>query len=210
MSNLKPDWDLVERDYRLGQLSVRQIAGKYGVAVSTVVRRAKNGAWVRDLSEKVRIATEARLAEEAAKAHASHALVQERVHDRAQKAYTGITEAAEANTSIVMRHRHDIVRLRNIFAETADELQSVSGKSAEIECLIKAVVDQTGDVDLGAALAKALSLKSRTESLDKLAAVLTKCVTLERQAFGIDKPQNQGHSIEDLILRAARQARPVE
>lgn len=210
MRRAKPDWDLVEREYRLGQLSIRQIADKYGVAVSTVVRRANKGAWVRDLAEQVRVATEARLASETAKAHDTQAVVQERAQERVYEAYTGIAVAAEANTAIVMRHRQDIVRLRNIFSETADELQSVSGKAVEIGCLINAVVEQSGDVALGAVLSKALSLKSRTESLDKLASVLTKCVTLERQAFGIDKTANQGHTIEDLLLRAVRQAPPAD
>src|SRR5262249_20166185 len=48
------DWESVERDYRAGMLSVREIARHAGVDEKAIRKRAKAKGWERDLSGKVR------------------------------------------------------------------------------------------------------------------------------------------------------------
>lgn len=48
------DWEAIEREYRAGQLSVREIARSYGVTDTAIRKRAKQEGWTRDLTEKVR------------------------------------------------------------------------------------------------------------------------------------------------------------
>jgi len=48
------DWESVERDYRAGVLSVREIARHAGVDEKAIRKRAKAKGWERDLTEKVR------------------------------------------------------------------------------------------------------------------------------------------------------------
>ena len=50
------DWEAIEREYRAGQLSVREIARIHGVAHPTIVQRAKRYGWIQDKSETIRTA----------------------------------------------------------------------------------------------------------------------------------------------------------
>ena len=57
------DWEAIERDYRIGQLSVREIARRHEVEASTITRKAKKETWARDYSEEVKAKTRAGLVE---------------------------------------------------------------------------------------------------------------------------------------------------
>ena len=48
-----PDWEAIEREYRAGSLSVRQIAANHGVSHTAIQKRAASGGWEQDLTEKV-------------------------------------------------------------------------------------------------------------------------------------------------------------
>lgn len=48
------DWEAIEREYRAGQLSLREIAIQFNVSHPGIVRRAKSYGWSRDLSKRVR------------------------------------------------------------------------------------------------------------------------------------------------------------
>jgi hypothetical protein len=47
------DWPAIERDFRLGQFSVRQIAANHGVNASSISRRAEKERWAQDRSSEV-------------------------------------------------------------------------------------------------------------------------------------------------------------
>lgn len=47
------DWELVEKDYRAGIKTLRQIAEERGVSHTAIQKKAKQFGWVRDLSEKI-------------------------------------------------------------------------------------------------------------------------------------------------------------
>lgn len=47
------DWELIERDYRAGIKTVRQIAEERGVSHTAIQKRAKKEEWSRDLTQKV-------------------------------------------------------------------------------------------------------------------------------------------------------------
>ena len=47
------DWELIEKHYRAGIKTVRQLATEYGVSHTAIQKRATKFGWTRDLSEKV-------------------------------------------------------------------------------------------------------------------------------------------------------------
>ena len=51
------DWEAVEREYRAGQLSIREIARNAGCAKFSIERRAAKMEWTRDLTNAVRLET---------------------------------------------------------------------------------------------------------------------------------------------------------
>ncbi len=48
------DWEAIEREYKAGQLSIREIARQYDVSPALIVRKAKKQEWKRDLTEQIR------------------------------------------------------------------------------------------------------------------------------------------------------------
>ena len=51
-----PDWEAIEREYRVGQLSVREIGRMFQITDTAIRKKAKAEFWVRDLSDQVRVA----------------------------------------------------------------------------------------------------------------------------------------------------------
>ncbi len=92
----KYDWEAIEREYRAGQLSVREIASRYGVNASTISRRAKRYGWERDLSERVRD-----------RAHAKSMLGGESGDDEAV-----VEAAADRGAQVLDTQRQDIREMR--------------------------------------------------------------------------------------------------
>jgi len=56
-----PDWELIEREYRAGQLSIAEVARLGGVSKSYVIKRAKQDGWTRNLADRVRQVVTARV-----------------------------------------------------------------------------------------------------------------------------------------------------
>jgi DNA-binding MurR/RpiR family transcriptional regulator len=48
------DWEAIEKQYRAGVLTVREIARQGGVSHTAINKRAKDSGWPRDLTAKVR------------------------------------------------------------------------------------------------------------------------------------------------------------
>ena len=82
------DWEAVERDYRSGQLSLRQIAGLHGCSDGAIRKRAKKHKWRQDLTEEVRKETAAILAEE--ELEPDHRTTQRDVIDHAAARAVGV------------------------------------------------------------------------------------------------------------------------
>ena len=47
------DWEAIERDYRAGVLSLREIAAEHDLTEAAIRKRAKRDGWSRDLSAKI-------------------------------------------------------------------------------------------------------------------------------------------------------------
>ena len=122
----RPDWELIENEYRIGQLTVRQMADKHGVNKTTITDRAKKHGWTRDLSEAVRVATKA-------------ALVLSETDKHGQNTDKAIATAADLNRQIIEAHRTDMADQRALMAELRAELR----KAQAINALTDNVVDAT-------------------------------------------------------------------
>lgn len=68
------DWELIEREYRVGIKTLRQLAAEYGVSHVTIAQRAKRYAWVRDLTKKVAAAAKDKATKKAANKQATKTL----------------------------------------------------------------------------------------------------------------------------------------
>ncbi|WP_448173406.1 hypothetical protein [Rhizobacter fulvus] len=92
----KIDHDAVERDYRLGQYTLRELGSMHGCSHQAVAKLAKTGGWSQDLSKVVRAATNASLIQEA---------VNQAVAKNGQEVASAVQVAAELNKSIILGQR---------------------------------------------------------------------------------------------------------
>ena len=118
------DWEGVEREYRIGQISVAHLAVKFGVERASINRRAKREGWTRDLTDQVRAATKAALIADA-KIQAG-SLLAEKSQERAKKDSEAIDAAVDENRRIVSGQRKRIGALTAQFDTLVGQLSSVT------------------------------------------------------------------------------------
>lgn len=115
MSDRKPvDWEAVEREYRAGLLSVREIGKAACVSHVAVLKRAKREGWVQNLAARVREEVTARLVTaEVTVANSREA----------------ITEIALRSVDVILAHRKDIAKHRHLAAAMLQELETEAAKA---------------------------------------------------------------------------------
>lgn len=166
------DWEIVEREYRAGVLSVRQIAEAAGADPRSVRRKAKQENWTRDLTDRVRSAAEALLSVEPESAESAPAPHPQRARAREDEI---VERGAAKMVHIVQEHRQDLARLR---AQKTRVLNMLDDR-------------QTKDADLTAARIddpkyEPLSIAETAAILEVIARIDARLIPLERQAFSID------------------------
>lgn len=161
------NWQAVEREYRAGQLSVREIGRLHGVSHTAIAKRAWKEGWTRDLAAKVRTEVVSRLvSSEVASGNADQA----------------VDDAASRAVALVREHRQDVRAARRLVTSLVVELQDASDNIDDIEVAIEA----ESDSNRRRAMMKAVSLPTRASVITNLTAALKNVVTLERGVFGLD------------------------
>jgi len=166
------DWERVERLYVAGQLTIRQIADECGVHISSVVAKAKERGWQRNLSEAIKSRTQAKIAQIDVSA-----LIEQSASESARKSELtlkrAIEEASDVAAGTIVRHRADIrlctERAKEIEAMLDDHMGKAEGLADVVRATqaFKALVDaraklidkerealgiQTGEKDAGESL----------------------------------------------------------
>lgn len=192
-----PDWELIERHYRAGLLSIREIAASCGVSHVAIQKRAKRDGWARDLAAKIKAKADALVTREVV---TSVVTTDQVVTERA------IVDAnAQAVVDVRLGHRSDINRCRRLANKLLDELEALTDEQGTIKSLITQLKDgghEDGDAmaDMLALANKIGALPSRTKTMKELAETLKTLVALERQAWSIDD-QTAEESYEDRLAR---------
>lgn len=200
---IQPDWEAVERDYRAGLLSVREIAATFKISHTAIQKRAKSQGWERDLKAKIAAKADALVAKaEVAKEVATKALATEK----------GIVDAnAQAIATVRMAHRTDIGRSRKIANKMLEELEAMTDENGTLREIIAQLKD--GDDVPGAMLElaqKMAGLPNRSKIMKELSETLKTLIGLERQAYNLESEtgDNPGGAtitrVERVIIDAPR------
>lgn len=184
----KTDWEAVERDYRTGRFTLRELEAKHGAFNSSIARKAKKDGWTQDLSIAIKQATNAKLTE---------ALVSSAASDGAQKDSSAVLVAAEVNKQVILGHRKGLQELTSVKRTLLDQIQQAAALLPDLAEVVEMVrqPDDNGVDRANDALRKAMSRSALVDDLKKLADVDEKVRKGEREAFGLDdvgQPENEG------------------
>ena len=199
-TQVKVDWAAMEREYRKGVRSNTDIAKEFGVSDSQLSKRSIAYGWVKDYNPHLKALTESKL------------LVSKIENSRKSSEPTSaeLELAAQVRADRIREHRGDIARLRRIANRLIDELEGVSESRGIVEQMTLAL--EQGDMDeLSKACKRATSLQTRSKTLVDLVTCMKQIVALEREAYGIDQPEQKQETMGwDLFLRQAINAAEKE
>ena len=173
------DWEAVERDYRTGRFTLRELEAKHGANNATISRRAAKHGWTQDLSDAIKQATNARLIESIVATECSNAQ---------QNAADTVLAAAEVNTRVILGHRSGLNRITEIKGKLLAQIEQAAENMVALADVIEMVrnPDDNGVDRANDALRKAMSRSALVDDLKKLADVDEKVRKGEREAFGLD------------------------
>lgn len=198
MSKPTIDWEAVEREYRVGQLSLRALATKHDCTAAAISKKAKEKGWVRDATAEVRERTRAALLTEPRKkseggVNGVNAAVNTPTH-------ADIETAVQTNLQVINRHRRDIAKGHGLVSMLFQQLESAAQEREDLENLIE---EETKDDDSSLRrnrMLKAISLPTHAGVLRDLSAALKNFIPLERQAFNLDEQEHE-EPYEDRLRR---------
>lgn len=202
MAEKLTDWEALEREYRAGVLSLRELAKKYDVSESYIRKRAKEKGWERDLTERVQERVRSKLVRSEVRT------LNARTNLRTD---TEIIEAAaETAVQVVQIHRRDVRHGRTICAALFAELHDTS---ANRELIAECIDSETQD-DLSPTrrnqMMKAISLPTRARAMLDLSAAMKNLVAVERQAFSLDDKQDKQDGKTVVMNMSRRRSAPDE
>ena len=185
MAEKRPvDWEAVEREYRVGIRSLRDIGAEFGVSEGAIRKKAKVESWDRDLSAKIASKAEALVR----KAEVRSEVRNESSASEADMVLAGANLQAAAQ----LNQRKDVSRSRGIvqklFAELEGQIDGLEDFAKLAELM--AEPDDNGSDKLNELYKKVISFPSRVDSAKKLSDALRVLVELERKVLRIkDEPE---------------------
>lgn len=184
------DWEAIERDYRTGHFTFRELQAKHGAGYSDIAKRAKEKGWKKDLRDEVKRATADALRVHQLAAEATEA------QQESQQCDSAVVEAtAELNKRVILGHRAKARTAGELAVKLMAELESSTQLAEHADALVQILAGEDGDaIDLKAArgvVERALSLGGRASTFKQLCDGLRIVVGIERQAFGLDEPEEK-------------------
>lgn len=192
----KTDWEAVERAYRAGVLSIREIAKLNGCSDTAIRKKAASAGWERDLTERVNEKVRSEL-------------VRSEVRTANPQTEREIVEVAAATVVQVVRgHRKGIKQGFELTELLTKQLIDVAGRRDEFEEEIEEMTKDDKGPERRTRLMRAVSLGTHASVAVNLASATKTWIGLERQAFNIVDAAPSDDQPE--LSESARKARLAE
>ena len=193
-----PDWERIEKEYRAGQLSIREIGKRFGITDAAIRKKAKAEGWQRDLTKQVQ-------------AKIKDKLVRSQVRTPNAGDDQIVEEVADRGAAIIESHRADINQGRRVAGLLMRELLS----GTENIVLLEELVDQQADDEewdgkRKAAVQRAISLPVRAGVMRDLATSMKTLQALERQAFNLDDRASEKDPLDELLESVQNTSRGID
>lgn len=191
----KTDWESIERDYRAGVLSIREVAKIYGITDTAIRKKAKAEKWQRDLTDKVAEKVRADLVRDAVRTTDAKA------DARTEKEI--VEGAAAMVVQVVREHRAGINSGRGIVSLLMSQLTDVAGKRDDFEAAIALETEGDKTSDRYNRLMKAVSIPAHASTVRDLSTAMKNLIFLERQAFNIGNESDGKDPLSELLESVA-------
>lgn len=176
MASERTDWEAIEREYRAGQLSVREIGRQYDVTEGAIRKKAKAENWERALAAKVSAAVREKLVRADG--------TQTGTQDQRASNITIVETASQRGFDVVTSHRRDLTQLHGLKRILASRLSDhLQGIAPDGPCLGEK--ESPGDL------------------LEKLSRITARLIPLERQAFNLDA-DNDPDAVDTITVSLGR------
>lgn len=177
------DWDAVERDYRTGKFTLREMGDKYGVTHAAIGQKARKMGWTADLSKAIKQATNAKLIAE---------VVSKEVSSATQSVSNTVLAVAEINKQIILGHRTGLNRLSALKEKLLMQIEQAANDMPNLSDVIEMArsPDEHGKDRLNDALRKAMSRSTLADDLKTLTDVDEKVRRGEREAFRLNEEES--------------------
>ena len=171
----RADWEAIERDFRTGKFTLRELEAQHGVSYAQISRKATEYGWTKDLREVIKQATDA-------------AVLRETVTKAQKDATETVLVAAEVNKQVILAHRQGLQELTQVKRTLLDQIQQAAALLPDLAEVVEMVrkPDDNGIDRANDALRKAMSRSALVDDLKKLADVDEKVRKGEREAFDLD------------------------
>lgn len=197
------DWDAIERAFRPGKKTIKQLAFEFGVQASSISRRIKQYGWVADKSENVDAVTNSLLIQNASG----------NANPNATPSELEIKAAGQANADVVLRHRKDLARLAKLRDNLIGEIEVITDNLELFRQLGELMDKSSEDEDgkrrqdkMNAIYVRVIDMSERIDNAKKLAEIDERVRKGEREAFGIDKGENDKGNAVDALLKRINEA----
>jgi hypothetical protein len=203
------DWEAIGREYRAGQLSIREIGRQHGCAESYIRKVAKKEGWKRDLTKAIKEQVRNKMVrntERTPSANQSEATDKEIVKEYSDRA-----------VAVLNIQRKDVGELGILGQALREELKALTCNKEDFEELAEALCaletkqskakkngkDRiTGIQRQIEAIQKVLSLPERAKVFQSLCNSIAKLIPLERQSYNLeDNPDGEALDSLTEILR---------
>lgn len=173
------DWPAVERDYRAGILSLREIGTAHGLTHGAINKRSKRDGWTRDLQAKIQAKADELV---------SKALVSKEVSKADLATERQIIDAgAQRIAQVRNEHRQDINRMRSLGTALLAELEDQTFDAVLLSQLGELMrnPDDSGSDRLNDIYKKVISTPGRVDTAKKLVETMKSVIAMEREAYNI-------------------------
>ncbi len=190
------DWEAVEREYRIGSRTLRDIGAEYGVSNPAIIKRAKRDGWDRNLAAKIHAKAES--------------LVSKQTVSRSVSKEAAISEKEQIQASAAMiadkviNQRNDVQRARSIVQKLwglVDAELNHPEAFANIGEMMRSP-DEFGEDKLNDMYRAAIGLPQQVKNVKLLADALKVLIDLERRVLRIDEPSEGDAKAVTVVLSA--------
>ena len=209
MADAKPkrppvDWEAVEREYRVGLKTLRQIASDHGVTHGAINKRAKKEGWPRDLSAKVSSKADELV---------SKALVSKTVSKETAISERVIVEAnAAVCANVVLAQHSDLAESAELERKLMGELLVMTDKTDQFRQLgeMLAAPDEFGQDRINDSYFGAISHPQRVKSAKLLMDMRKARIETERKVLRLDEQKPvEVNPLAEIIRAVSGAALPI-